>query len=664
MNGMPSYPARFVHLTAAWAYGVSQPIFTLIDGNPDLLLTHDLSRVEVALFAVLVAVVPPAVAIGYVWLAARLSPWVADRVYLVILGAFLVPLAARVVKLLGAGLVVALTAVLALAVAAVVLYSRARAVRLFLGYSIVLPLAGLAWFVYGLPPLTDDAEAAQVQISSPTPVVFVVLDELPASSLMTRAGELDTTRYPSFARLARDATWYPNATTVHEWTSDAVPAILTGRVGRVSTLPTVDNYPENLFTLLGGSYSLKVREYATQLCPEVSCPADGGSVVARGLDLFVDSFRLLVSRNLPQSLSEQIVVVNNDIELQDDTALSIAGYDELLEEIGAGPAGDATLVYEHLLLPHAPYWLLPSGRRYDFAEMDGWLPTEHWEDEPWLTLQGFQRHLLQVGYTDRMLGRLLDRLERTGLYDRSLVIVVGDHGASFRAAEGRRPVTAGNLADIANVPLFVKLPEQTRGRVDPRLARTVDLLPTVADVLGVDIPWDVDGTSLLSPAPAAREVLVDLRGGKVRRASLDELLRDRQVTLDRKAAAFGVGADSLYRIGTNRRLLGRAVAGLRPGTTDVRVRIDNAAALAQVRRASGYLPVRISGRVISGRIEPGTELAVAVNGRIEALTQVFGDDEQRFRALVPERALRDGANEVEVFLVRGRGAQASLVATG
>ena len=661
---LPRYRSRLVHLTAVWAYGVSQPIFVLIDGNPELLLSRGLSRLEIVVFAVLLAVVPPLLAMGYAWLAGRISTWVGDVVYLVLLGAGLVPLATRLLKPVDAGLLLAAVLVAALAVAGVVAYARWRAIRLFLGYSVVVPVVGLLWFVNGLPTLTDEAEAAQVRIASPAPVLFLLLDELPASSLMTRSGELDAIRYPSFARLARQSTWYRNATTVHEWTSDAAPSIVTGRVIRSSKLATADNYPQNLFTLLGGSYALNVHEsYATKLCPEELCPREHESSLSSGVDLFVESIRLWVTRSLPRSMSEEIAPVHYDVGLQAESTSSLSEFNAFVDEV-SGMRGAKTLSYSHLLLPHAPWRFLPSGDEYDFHGMDGWLASEHWGDDPWPVLQGYQRHLLQLEYTDRQLGRLLRRLERRGLWDRALVVVVADHGVSFRAGEGRRPLTAHNLADIANVPMFVKLPGQRRGRVDDRAARSVDLLPTIADVLGIRLPWETDGTSLLA-APADRDVLVDLRGGKVEHASLAEMISDRDETLRRKAAAFGEGRDSLYRIGSTRWLLGRDVSRVRTTSSSVEVRLDDTASFRDVRPGSGFVPARILGRVTAGRLEPGTELAIAVNGRVRALSRTLeGRQAGQFRALVPESAFRTGANEVEVFLVIGEGRNAALARVG
>ncbi len=76
-----------------------------------------------------------------------------------------------------------------------------------------------------------------------------------------------------------------------------------------------------------------------------------------------------------------------------------------------------------------------------------------WSDRSWLVRQALQRHLLQVGYTDKLLGQLLNKLERSGLYDEALVVVVADHGVSFVPGEGPRELRRDNIADMA--PLVV-----------------------------------------------------------------------------------------------------------------------------------------------------------------------------------------------------------------
>ena len=94
-----------------------------------------------------------------------------------------------------------------------------------------------------------------------------------------------------------------------------------------------------------------------------------------------------------------------------------------------GPARPA-LWYGHFHFPHRPYTRLPDGTAYaDPPE----LPVRgEW---PLTTqLSGFQatRFMLQAAYADRLLDDLLDRLDREGMLDRALVVVMADHGQSFQ----------------------------------------------------------------------------------------------------------------------------------------------------------------------------------------------------------------------------------------
>ncbi len=75
------------------------------------------------------------------------------------------------------------------------------------------------------------------------------------------------------------------------------------------------------------------------------------------------------------------------------------------------------------------------------------------------------------------------------------MVVTADHGVSFRAGQPRRLATHENFPDIASVPMFVKAPGQAEGRVDDSPVRTIDVLPTIADLLELRSGWDFDGRS-------------------------------------------------------------------------------------------------------------------------------------------------------------------------
>ena len=67
----------------------------------------------------------------------------------------------------------------------------------------------------------------------------------------------------------------------------------------------------------------------------------------------------------------------------------------------------------------------------------------------------------------------------------------------------------------------------------------------------------------------------------------------------------------------------------------------------------------------AGEIDSNVELAIAVNGRIAALARCrqYGD-ERRFGATIPESALRDGRNRVDVFAIEAHDGKTRLVRLG
>ena len=299
---LPSYPFRFVHLVAVWSYAVSQPVFSMLDGNPEFLVIRGSTRLEMVIFAVALALGPPLIAVFCEWAASRFSRRVADALHLLFVGVFVTPLALFILKQLGPGEAASIVAAAVIAAAAVAFY-RFRIVQSFLTLSLILPAVGLVLFVTSTPLVVDDVAGAQVPAGKDAPVVVLVLDELPASSLMTPAGNIDSVRYPSFGRLAGDSNWYPRTTTVHEHTVGAVPAILTGRLPRGPELPTLSDHPENLFTLLGEGYGLHAHETATYLCPARYCPREREPLLRRLDGLFADVRVAYLHRVLPDSMT-------------------------------------------------------------------------------------------------------------------------------------------------------------------------------------------------------------------------------------------------------------------------------------------------------------------------------------------------------------------------
>jgi len=463
----------------------------------------------------------------------------------------------------------------------------------------------------------------------PRTIVLVVFDELPLTSLMGPGERIDAGRYPNFARLARTATWYRGATAVHDSTAMAVPAMLDGRYPRPRLRSDVYSHPANLFTLLEHTYEVNASEEATGLCPTSLCeplPGTASSHLGGGKVVrFRDFVRTIEPRDEP------------------------------------------VLWFKHVLLPHVPWQYYPSGTKYRRHAPEP-IPGGNGElgfGVPWLVKVSYQRHLLQLGLADKLLGELVARLRRLGLFEDALVMVVADHGIGFRTGVERRTVTRGNVEDLAPVPLIMKLPRQRHGRIADEHVETIDVLPTILDLARVRANGKLDGRSLLHPIPKQAErvtvfhrigIELNTIGGKYS-FDVDLVERRRAAAVRRKLALFGSGSlDGLYRIGPHPELVGRAAASLPQLRELPEATIHQSEELRHVDPASGFVPGEITGELPNARPGGGRPIALALDGRIAAVGRSFsmeGSRAESFEVIVPEDSFRRAAMEARVYEILG-----------
>ena len=689
------------HLAALSAFAFAQPLFDLLDDSADFFAVRGSSRTEIVLFALAVVLLPPAVLLVVEALAGLASRTLARVLHVVFVGGLVAVVAIQVLK--RATSLTSTEVLIGLAVSAGVLagllYARFAPIRSFLTVLSPAPLVFLVLFLLVSPvselTLARGADVRLANVEARAPVVMVVFDEFPVTDLLTADGEIDAERFPTFARLARESTWFRNTTTVSAGTTRAVPAIMTGRYARLGAPPVFAEHPRNVFTLLGAEYRMNVREIATYLCPEELCKGrnrDEAPTASLASDVGVAYLHLVAPPRLEESLppiTSEWMNFGRDTQVTDEL---IADAVAAAEESRANPspeAGELTkreraerrrrreqqfydprgqsfarfveslrpsarpaLNFLHVGLPHLPWRYFPSGKQSAASRVvrPGW----H---------QLYRRHVLQAGFVDRLLADLLARLDETGLYDRALVVVTADHGISFGPGGAQRGTTRDNLQDLAFVPLFVKRPGQQEGSAVDYHVQTVDIVPTMADILGIRIPWEVDGRSALAD-PGRRTVrmahiyrLSDYRPPET--TPYGPLLARKEAAIARKIELVGAGDwSSLFVSAAYRPLLGQEVAALAvAGSSSDRAEITDEATRTLLERydpALPFVPSPIPGRISGDGARVGRTLAVALNGRIAAVATTYGVGETtRFAALAPESAFRRGRNEVDVYWLEG-----------
>ena len=323
------------------------------------------------------------------------------------------------------------------------------------------------------------------------------------------------------------------------------------------------------------------------------------------------------------------------------------------------------LSFLHVLLPHTPWQYLPTGQQYltGSGELPG-IEGGTWPSNPAPGDLAYQRTSLQAGYVDRLVGRLVGRLRSLGLYDRTLLVLAADHGISFRPGASRRSALRAGAPDVLGIPLFIKTPDQERGRIDDGRATTADVLPTVADALGVDLRWRTAGRSLLDPERSNAPVTVSIFPSRKRRSmSLEKYVSGRDAEVARMQARLGdgLGWGAVYALGPDTDLVGRAVDSLRPERlAGAEASFEDAGAFDSLDPAGPVVPAFVRAR-LTGPVSAGRRLAVAVNGVVRGVSRAFESTGQvRLGAMVPPTAFRRGDNEVEVYAISGTGADRRL----
>lgn len=194
---------------------------------------------------------------------------------------------------------------------------------------------------------------------------------------------------------------------------------------------------------------------------------------------------------------------------------------------GARADDQPVLACYYTAIPHLPY---------DFRNR-----TEHALHKG-KHLTRFESYENELAYVDAVLGDLYDQLQAQGFFDRGLLIVTADHGEAFGQHPGVVVHSTHVYQENVHVPLLLVNPRRFAGQTNPNPGNHVDLWPTLADLLGFDVPDWTEGTSLLTPSRHQMVFVASVENG-VKAGVIDnryKFILDRR---DDSAELYDLGAD-------------------------------------------------------------------------------------------------------------------------
>lgn len=454
--------------------------------------------------------------------------------------------------------------------------------------------------------------------SKATNVLFIVLDEAPLFPLLKTDGTINRERYPGFASLADSSTWYRNMVTTAQRTTEAVPAILTGKWPTFKNYPYLKDHPSNLFTLMRPQMQLDVYQAITHLCPKAVC------------------------NNAPPRDDKKLLLQVK--QLQDVVTR-------------ASTSSNPSLHFAHVLLPHRPWGLVPDLRYMsDVLEY----PDPRSEFLVDRRRDNYQSMLRQYVATDALIGDLVTKMKASNNWDNTMIVVTADHGITFEPGKSYRDTidikSPGTLEDIYRVPLFIKYPKQVTSSVSDCPASSVDILPTVLAAAETKSSSNMHGVDLWRTCPKRTSRIIRWPDGsfslRTSFASLVKRVKYYDTWIDADS-----DVDGIYRSGRSGSLLGTNTPEKAGTNTSLTWRLNLARNYQTI--AAGRLapvPARASGVFyVRKQMCSKCEALIAINGKfVGVVSELAGmkpsAEGQYFSSSLMTRLMQPGVAQVELWI--------------
>jgi arylsulfatase A-like enzyme len=183
------------------------------------------------------------------------------------------------------------------------------------------------------------------------------------------------------------------------------------------------------------------------------------------------------------------------------------GFDTYADDLGepnvpGRPARRLVQLPANRVVVRAIDWMKHVGDTRFFAWVHLYDPHEPYDPpEPYRSKYAGRPYLGEIAFMDAQVGRLVGFLESRDLLDETTVVIIGDHGESL-GEHGEASHGLFVYESVVRVPFVVRA-AGARARQVEAVTRTIDVAPTVVELLGLPALHDIDGVSLV-PLMAGR----------------------------------------------------------------------------------------------------------------------------------------------------------------
>lgn len=669
-----SSTSDLLSILALWNLAVAQPLLDTFSRGAEFFVFNYVTPSELVLIVLLLCIILPLIIALPVLALKKRTPAIFKTLFVILIAILILLLAlpGLLKHYTFAPMVITIITFL-FSILIAIGYFRLPGLRLFFVFLtpaiLVIPIVFLSHSQIRKILFWKEPVLPHVNTRTTTPVIFVVFDEFPLTSLLTDQGIIDEKMYPNFAHLAQTTDWYRNATTVSSQTGTAIPAIVTGSMPKLGSLPIARDYPRNLFTLLAETHELNAMGPTAALSPKQHIESQSTATRWRSLlsDIWIVYLNIILppewTTTLPAATGAWGNFAGGGSSSVAESTNPKQEFESFLNSIR--PTQKPVLYFLHINLPHSPWHYLPDGKSFSSWGLDGmFVRHENWPTEPAAATCAYQRHILQVGFVDTLIGNLISKLIDTKLYDKSLIVITADHGSSFRPGDMRRGITPTNYVDIIHVPLFIKKPFQKEGRLLDWNVESIDILPTVAEILNVQIPWKVDGFGVSTSEPKSRLRKTVWNMHRKTRMEFDPSVKELNDAAALRIQRLGEGFPFMLPIDEDtQRWINTSTQGLQNEQSGKKVTITDANAFSNYDPSSSNIPLFVYGEVFFDRKSEHLKLGIGINSKICAVTETFPviTSREAFGSLIPKSCLSTGTNQVQVLIIPKKGDNLLLI---